>query len=127
MSYVNQYISARRRPAPMGGFLDTANRYISQAGDIIKTGTTVLSDPALPKIVGMVMELNSLEKSAAASGPSSGSTGQGIGLRKVVKPLELFVYYRKNEWILPVAVAGLVGLPFLLGYVVGKPSRGGSK
>jgi hypothetical protein len=126
MSYVNQYMSTRRRPAPMGGLLDTASKYINQGADIIKTGTTVLNDPALPQIIGMVVELNSLEKKAASS-PSSGSTGQGIGLRKVVKPLELFVFYRKNEWILPVAIGGLIGLPFLLGYVVGKPGRGGSK
>lgn len=125
MSYVNKYMTSRR-PVATGGVFDTATKYINQGAEIIKTGTTVLSDPALPQIIGMVVELNAMEKSAANT-PSSGSTGQGIGLRKVVKPLELFVFYRKNEWVLPVAIAGLVGLPFLLGYVVGKPGRGGSK
>jgi hypothetical protein len=125
MSYVNTYLSTRRRPAAVGGLLDTAQKYLDQAGGVIKAGTTILQDPALPKIVANVMELNSLEKkspSTSSSGSSSG--GQGIGLNKVVRPLEAFVFYRKNEWILPVALAGVVGAPFLLGYLFGKRKRG---
>lgn len=127
MSYLKNYMVHRRGAGyvPVDGFLDTASKYLSQAGDIIKTGTTILNDPALPKIIANVVELNSLEKSDAktSSGQASGATGQGIGLRKVVRPLELFVFYRKNPWIAPVAVASLVGLPFLMGYLLGRPGR----
>lgn len=126
MSYLKNYMVHRGTGyVPTAGFFDTASKYLNQAGDIIKTGTTILNDPALPKIIANVVELNSLEKSDAKtpSGQASGATGQGIGLRKVVRPLELFVFYRKNPWIAPVAIGGLIGLPFVLGYLLGRPGR----
>lgn len=110
MSYVKSFMRTRR-PVATSGLSD----WIQKGTDILKTGTTVLSDPALPQIVGMVAELH-------AMGPKtpSGATAPGIGLQAVVKPLEVFVFYRKNTWVLPVALAGIIALPFFLGYTLGK-------
>lgn len=112
MSYVKKFMAVRR-PVPSGDLSD----WIAKGAQILQTGTTVLSDPALPQIVGMVAELHAMQPPSAPGG----APGAGIGLNSIVKPLEAFVYYKKHTWVLPVAVVALIGLPFILGYTLGRP------
>lgn len=97
-----------------------------ELGSLMSTAqaaAAVARDPFLPEVTRLVLELQSEEKKAAATSPSSGSTGVGIGLRNVVGPLRFFVKTQKHPWLLPVAAAGIVGGLFALGYITGKKAR----
>jgi hypothetical protein len=91
----------------LGGILSTA-----------QAAAAVATDPYLPRVVDLVLELESLEKSEEAR--SSGSTGTGVGLRNVVGPLETYVAVQKKPWLLPVTVIGVFGLVFAAGYFTRK-------
>jgi len=116
MSYIKKFVAAR--PISTSGVSD----WLQKGAEILKSAKTVLDDPALPEVTGMVFELNQMEKKGAKAG-EPGVPSKGIGLRTVVKPLRAFVFYRKNTWILPVAIAGVIGMPFLLGFVFGRRGR----
>lgn len=83
-------------------------------GQLTKAVTTIVTDPALPRIVGYVLELNRLEQKPG------GPTIEGIGLSNIERPLKMYVWSRKNKWSVPVAIGVLLGIPFLLGYAIGK-------
>lgn len=114
MSYVKTFMRTQRPVATSG-----LTEWLQKGADILKTAGTVLNDPALPQVVGMVAELHSMEPPSKPGG----APGPGIGLNTIVKPLQAFVFYRKNTWVLPVAVAGLIGLPFFLGYTFGRSRK----
>jgi len=76
----------------------------------------IANDPALPQVASRIQTLHSLEAQASAGTVNA----QGIGLHRLVKPLDAYITYRKNPWLGYVAVAAALGLPFFLGYVMGK-------
>jgi hypothetical protein len=81
----------------------------------------VLSDPALPETTLLVKELYEVEKAKPKT--KSIITGPGIGLANTLTPLRTLIFYRKNEWALPLTIAALIGVPFLLGMTVGRRRR----
>jgi hypothetical protein len=94
-----------------GGVVDTLKSVVSSA-------STIIEDPALPQLTKSVLELKAIEQKRG------GSTGaKGIGLSEIVKPVQYFVYYKKNRWILPVVAIALLGIPMLIGYSIGKKKR----
>lgn len=99
------YIRARYIP-PMGDIFDTIGTALQGAG-------AIASDPALGEVLLLVNQLKQIN----ASKPSSGG---GVGMADLVTPLRAFVFYEENPWVGPVAIAAILGLPFLLGYTFGK-------
>jgi hypothetical protein len=92
-------------------------QYLETASNVLGATKTILEDPALPRVTTLVMELHSLQpKSKGASGPPS----KGIGLNKIVGPLEFYVATQRNPILGYAVVAGILAVPFLVGYAVGK-------
>lgn len=77
----------------------------------------IILDPALPRIINHLLELNKLEQKPG------GPHVPGIGLRHVEQPLKAYIWVRKNPWAFPVGIAALLGIPFLLGYFTGGGGR----
>lgn len=111
MSYTKTTLGPRGR-STLDGLLDTA----SSALDAAKY---ILEDPALPKITYSVVELHSLEQRGAKPGTSK----PGIGLNRFVTPLQTYVKMRRNPIIGYAALAGIVSIPVMIGYILGKGRR----
>ena len=101
----------------MGDLASTISNVISSAGNIA-------SDPYLPEVTCLIGQL-----SAIKSGQTPGACNQtpdglpgGVGLSDAVKPLRWYVYAKQNPWVFPAAVFAVIGLPFLIGYTIGKDS-----
>lgn len=92
---------------------------VSGVTTVLNAVTAITTDPALPTVANLVMELRSLE----AKGDTTVSTQPGIGLKRIVTPLRYYVTYRRNPILGYAAVAAILGLPFLLGYKMGKRKR----
>lgn len=114
----------------MGGLLDDLAKQgadlFKQAQPAIDIGTKILKDPYLPEMACELTRLSNLE-AGKGPGPSCRRTvatpaqiAQGVGLRHAVGPLRLYIFHRQYPWVAPLAVAGLLGLTFWLGYEVGK-------
>jgi hypothetical protein len=98
--------------------------YYSATGDLKETAMMaaskaldIVNDPALPKVVSLMNEIKALPSEKMSP------TEKGIGLRKIVRPLEIFIAYKKHPWIAPAAVGGLVLTIFALGVFTGKSKR----
>jgi hypothetical protein len=93
----------------LSGILDKASGALSAA-------TTILEDPSLPEVTGLVLRLHSLEPPSRPGGPPS----KGIGLNKVVKPLRAYVRFREKPWLGYLVLACTFAVPAMLGYAAGK-------
>jgi hypothetical protein len=94
--------------------------YLATGGSLQSTATAaaaIATDPYLPELVGLVLELQSAEKSS----PSGG--GPGVGLRNIVGPLRTYIKLQEKPWILPVVVTGIFGVIFAAGYFTRKVQR----
>lgn len=90
---------------------------LDRLGTLTSAAKYILEDPALGQIGEMIVELHRLEqRRPTVSQPTPPST-PGIGLQRFVLPLKAYVYVRRNPWVLPVGVAALLAIPFLLGRV----------
>lgn len=96
----------------------------STASDALVSAAAVASDPALPEVLRLVRQLNSIE-SAKTSSPSAPrpSFSAGVGLSQAITPLKILIYTRQRPWIVPASAVALVFLPLLLGYSIGRRSR----
>lgn len=85
-------------------------------GDAAKAVEYILTDPALPSIADSLVRLHDIE----VKNPSTGSTSVGIGLRNVVKPLQVYVWTQEAPWRKWALLGIAIGLPLAIGYTVGR-------
>jgi len=112
-------------PAPttrsMGDLASTITNIASGLG----VAADLATDPYLPETVCRVGQLGAIKK-GQKPGPcvktAKGLKG-GVGLSKLVVPLRAYVYAEQHRWAYAAAVAGVIGLPLLLGYTIGKGSK----
>ena len=110
--------------SPVGGILEDAGQLLKGASSTVAPAYHVLSDPALPMVAGRISSLHDLEAQQVSKETGiSPSKVKGIGLHRMVKPLDAYIWYRRNPWILPVALIGIRAIPFLLGYKKGRKKR----
>lgn len=102
---------------------------LGQTGAIqtgVKAVTAVLADPYLNEVVCNVLRLENIQ-AGVKPGPPCAKTRPGlrggIGLSEAVGPLRAFVYHREHPWIVPTAIAVIIGGTFLAGYWSGKSRR----
>ncbi len=124
------------------------SRYAEPMGDslsdLIKCGQSAIgaaiggaTDPYLPEVMCRIAQLQALGKgrtplqtlfgkkptvavpACAAVAPGRG----GIGLEKAVKPLRSLVYVNQHPVAVWLGLTALLGVPVLLGYMIGKGSR----
>ncbi len=88
-------------------------------GDVLDTVGGIVTDPGLPETIQLAMRMRAL--AVAEGGPAD--TSPGVGLSKINGPLRLYVEARESKWMIPAAIAAVVGLPFLLGLNIGKRRR----
>jgi len=94
-------------------------------GDVVSAITTavdVTKDPYFGETICRVRQLSAIEKRIAVPGcnTTAPNLGGGVGLRKLMPPLRAYVYAERHKWAYVAAGAGVLGLPLLLGYVLGR-------
>jgi len=91
---------------------------MSTASDAAQGFINVVADPCLPTVGGLLFELHKLESDPNA--PSEPVTASlGIGLCKIVKPLQGVVYLRKNPIVAVAGIAAFLGIFVGIGYKMG--------
>jgi hypothetical protein len=112
MSYVNRNRSRARRQALAGAVAE----YAGKVGGVVQATSAILDDPALPKVTGLIMDINALQPPAKPGGAKPA----GIGLKYAVAPLKAYKYALQHKWVAPVAALAVLGIPFFIGYSLGK-------
>jgi hypothetical protein len=104
----------RPRPSALSGIVSTVT-------DIVVTAAQVAQDPYFPEIVCRVGQIaaasNNRPPGVCSTTPSVQS---GLGLARVMPPLRAYAYAEAHPWVYPLGIAAVVGIPFLLGYLVAK-------
>lgn len=121
MSYLSRKTKAK--PLSMGDAVSAISNALQTVTGAIGTAASVVADPYLSETVCHVQQLAEHEKTGrivTACAPTRDGLTGGVGLRKVVKPLRAYVYAEQNPWVYPAAAAAVIGVPFLLGYLMGK-------
>jgi hypothetical protein len=111
--------------------------------DVATAALRVVEDPCLYQVTDLVLKLHELEQRPSIfKPPSTRPPGppppppppvKGIGLCTAVTPLKIVVYVKSRPWILPLALAAVVGGLVGTGYLIGSSSsrarapRGGGK
>jgi hypothetical protein len=112
MSYVGKKYHAQG--LDVGALLKKGEEYLKTAGPTLEAAKLILEDPALPQVTKRVIALHKLEQV-----PGKPAV-KGVGLKRVVPLLGAYYMTRVHKWILPVGIAAVLGLPFLLGYGLGR-------
>lgn len=110
--------AARPKPATLSGIASTI---VDTVGSVVVTAASIVADPYFPEIVCRVSQIAAVEGKrpppACATTPNYAST---VGLKKAMTPLRAYAYAETHPWVYPVSIAAVVGIPFLLGYLVAK-------
>lgn len=122
MSYLRKPPTSRyaRRGSPpaMGDLASTITNLASGVGIAVD----LANDPYLPEMICRVSQLRDIN--AGKKPPPCGNTAPGlaggVGLRKVMPGVRAYVYSQEHKWVIPAAVAAVVGIPFLIGYALGR-------
>lgn len=93
---------------------------VDKVSGAVSAGKAVLDDPYLPEVSALVMRLKAAEAKRVDAG---GKPAKGIGLGGIVGPLRLYVTTKESPVIGYAALAGILAIPFLAGYFVGKRKR----
>ena len=99
------------QPAPLG-----------DAVSVISTAVDVTKDPYFNETLCRVQQLAAIENKRAVPNCTSTRPGLagGVGLRKVMPALRAYVKAEQQPLLYVAAAAGVIGLPMLIGYVLGK-------
>ena len=120
MAYLTRKTRQRNRRALQG-----LGDLTSSIEGVLGTGVNVVSDPYFNETLCHIGQLHAISTGAAVTDCAVTPAGLpgGVGLEAAQTPLRFYVYAKQNIWVLPLVVAGILGLPFLLGYEVGKDSK----
>ena len=117
-------MSYHRKPRTSFGLGD-ASSVVSKVVSGVQTAVDVSADPYLSETICRVQQLIAIENNRPVpicNETPSGLVG-GIGLRRAMPILRGYVYAQQHPWVYPVAGAVAVGIPVLIGYLLGKGSR----
>lgn len=112
------YLRNRKPATAMGDIAST----ITNIANTVGIAGELANDPYLPETicrVGQVKQINAGQRPGACA-KTADNLGGGVGLRMFIKPLRGVVYAEQNKWVYPAAIAVGLGLPFLLGYALGR-------
>jgi hypothetical protein len=116
------YVQARY-VAPAGWFDDAANTVrgvVDRAMPVLDVAKNVIQDPALPEVTSLMLKLHALEQKSTKPGAPAPAPVKGIGLSRAVKPLRMYVAVRQEPILGYALVAGILAIPFLAGFGVGR-------
>lgn len=91
-------------------------------GDAVATLASAATDPYLSETICRVGQLSAIDnrQPVPPCATTPGNRAGGVGLRKVMPALRAYVYAEQRPWVYPVAAVGVIGIPMLLGYLLGK-------
>lgn len=122
MSYARYMRRNRKPPQPMGDFGSVISGVLNTITGAVNKVAEFGSDPYSPELICRIGQLAAIKGHqpvpACQSVPLT--VDDSIGLRKAMLPLRAYVYAEQHPWAYPAAAAAVVGLPFLLGYYLGK-------
>ena len=120
MSYFRKSGSPPARSS-LGGIVDTIKTVTSG----VSTAVDISTDPYLPETICRAKQLAAIEDRTTVPTCTNTRPGLqgGIGLRKAMVPLRAYVYAEQRPWVYPVAIAAVIGIPLLVGVMIGKGSR----
>jgi hypothetical protein len=103
-----------RRNSPLGDLTDTVQTFID-----------VSADPYLPEVICRVKQLKSIDRGELVEVCTNTPRGMmgGVGIRTAIPALRAYVYAQRNPWVYAVAALGVLGVPMLLGYHLGKRAK----
>lgn len=104
--------------------LGDVSQAVGTAASAVNTLADIARDPYGQELVCRIRQVIAVE--SGSSMPSCASTNLRIaspaGLRKPVVAMRGYVWAETHKpWSYPAVVAAVVGVPFLLGYLLGKP------
>ena len=106
----------------LGFTLDQLQTILAKADKYVDIVTDAMKDPALDPFVQRIRTLRDSQPKMATKPGVAPAKPPGIGLSKFIAPLDAFIWYQKNKWVVPVGIAGTV---VLLGgiFAVGRVSK----
>lgn len=125
MSYIQRKgLASRMRHRRNGGVvaMGDVSSVISSIGGAISTGAGIVNDPYFGELMcrlGQIRQGETGRPITPCQQVVDGLPSPG-GLSKFMTPLRAYVYAEQNKWVFPVAAFAILGVPFLLGYMVGK-------
>lgn len=95
---------------------------VSTIENVLGTGISIADDPYFPETICHIQQLTQIQNGQAvqACTDTPDNIAGGVGLANFVKPLRAYVWLEENKWGYALLAAGVIGLPFLLGYEAGK-------
>lgn len=105
-------------------FITKAIKIVRKAEPYIDDIIDVVEDPALPAIIQRVRIIRNLNKGLSPTGtPLSGNELAEVGLTKYLPVIDTYIWIKQHVWIVPVAIAGVLLIPGLIGYVIGRATK----
>lgn len=91
-------------------------------GDVLSTTLDVASDPYLPEVACRIQQLQAVDRGQVVGecAETPDNLPGGVGLRTAMPALRAYVYAQQNKWVYPVAIAAILGIPFWIGYELGR-------
>lgn len=101
--------------------LSKAAAVVRAVGPYVDTIVRVVNDPALPQFIQRIEIIDSLEPSSPGSTTTAAVNDKsGVGLKHFIKPLDAYIYARKNPWAPWVVGGGIVAVLLGVGYRLGQ-------
>src|SRR6185436_16375530 len=126
MSYLRKPQTAISMPtSPVTEALGDLASTITNLASGIGIAQDLATDPYLPETVcriGQLRNINAGQKPTACVKAADKLPG-GVGLRKMIKPLRGYVYAEQHPWSYIAGAAAVIGVPLLIGYMLGKGKR----
>jgi len=96
------------------GIADELGKLQAKYGKVTTAAYDILTDPALPQVADLVNKIKATEP------PGKPGQKAGVGLKRLVPPLKMYLAYRKNPALGMMALVAVLAIPFTLGYILGK-------
>jgi len=99
------------QPAPLG-----------DVQSVVQTAADVLNDPYLSEAICHVQQLAAIEnkRPVPTCTVTAPNLAGGVGIRKAMPAMRAYVYAEQHPWVKVAAVAGVLGVPMLVGYLLGR-------
>lgn len=100
--------------------LGDASSIVNSIEGAINQGTNILNDPYFGEMMcrlGQIRQAETGQPITACQQVIDGMPSPG-GLSKFMMPLRAYTYAEQNKWVFPLAAFAVIGVPFLLGYML---------
>jgi hypothetical protein len=112
-----------RYPALGAVDVSTVLGYASKLPQYLSTIAEVIDDPYLPETACQIDRVYQSRHGIAVrtcNPTAATSASSGVGLNRAIPVLKFVAYAEQNKWVYPTAIAAILGIPFLLGFQIGR-------